>query len=87
MPKIKSKNMKQRDFKTLRRFNIASDSCNVLKNFFQKGFKNFHALFAIVQNFHPEITEKMLWDFWHFRKFDEKMLNVLEGVYEKLKAE
>lgn len=79
--------LKQRDFKTLRRIETAQKSSNVLRGFFDKGFKSFDALKAIVLNYYPEISESRLWDFWHFRIVDESISDSLIDVFEKLKAE
>lgn len=79
--------LKQRDFKTLRRIETAQKSSNVLRGFFDKGFKSFDALKAIVLNYYPEISESRLWDFWHFRIVDEAISDSLIDVFEKLKAE
>jgi hypothetical protein len=85
---IDDKNMlKQRDFKTLRRIETAQKSSNVLRGFFDKGFKSFDALKAIVLNYYPEISESRLWDFWHFRIVDESISDSLIDVFEKLKSE
>jgi len=79
--------LKQRDFKTLRRIETAQKSSNVLRGFFDKGFKSFDALKSIVLNYYPEISESRLWDFWHFRIVDEAISDSLIDVFEKLKAE
>ena len=79
--------LKQRDFKTLRRIETAQKSSNVLRGFFDKGFKSFDALKAIVLNYYPEISESRLWDFWHFRIVDETISDCLIDVFEKLKSE
>jgi hypothetical protein len=85
---IDDKNMlKQRDFKTLRRIETAQKSSNVLRGFFDKGFKSFDALKAIVLNYYPEMSESRLWDFWHFRIVDESISDSLIDVFEKLKSE
>jgi hypothetical protein len=79
--------LKQRDAKTLVRIKTAQKSANVLKLFFEKGFKSFDAIKAVVLNFYPDLNEKKLWDFWHFRIIDEEIVEVLEDVFDKLKAE
>lgn len=79
--------LKQRDFKTLRRIETAQKSSNVLREFFDKGFKSFDALKAIVLNYYPDISETRLWDFWHFRIVDESISDSLIDVFEKLKSE
>ena len=79
--------LKQRDFKTLRRIETAQKSSTVLRGFFDKGFKSFDALKAIVLNYYPEISESRLWDFWHFRIVDESISDSLIDVFEKLKSE
>lgn len=79
--------VKQRDFKTLKRIENAQKSANILRLYFDKGFKSFDALKAITLNYYPEIPETRLWDFWHFRIVDEEIALALEDVFEKLKAE
>jgi hypothetical protein len=84
---MEKENLKQRDFKTLKRIQIAQKSSNILKDFFEKGFKSFEALSAIVKNYYPEISETKLWDFWHFRIIDEEIADMIIDVFEKLKTE
>lgn len=79
--------VKQREFKTLKRFDIALKSSKILRNFFEKGFKSYDALSAIVFNYYPDISENRLWDFWHFRKIDEDICEKLTDVFEKLNKE
>lgn len=86
IPAIKQP-LKLRDTQTLRRIETAQKSSNVLRGFFDKGFKSFDALKAIVLNYYPEISESRLWDFWHFRIVDESISDSLIDVFEKLKAE
>ena len=87
MPKDDSLKLKQRDFKTLKRIESAKKASGLLFLFFEKGFKSFEALEAIVLNYYPEIPVSRLWDFWHFRNMDIDISNSLEDVLEKLKAE
>jgi hypothetical protein len=77
----------QRDFKTLKRIETAKKASEILRSFFDKGFKTFDALLSIVRNYYPEISEKRLWNLWHFRQIDEPMVDVLDVVFEKLKTE
>lgn len=79
--------LKARDRQTLIRIERAEKAAAVLRVFFEGGFKTFDALNAIVMNYYPELSEKRLWDFWHFRVFDEDMCEALNDVFEKLKAE
>jgi hypothetical protein len=79
--------LKQRDIKTLKRIETAQKSSTILRSFFDKGFKSFDALKAIVQNFNPEVNENKLWDFFHFRIIDEDIAEILTDVFEKLKSE
>lgn len=87
MPIDDTLKLKQRDFKTLKRIEAAQKGSQVLRDFFEKGFKSFDALKAIVLNYHPEIPETRLWDFWHFRIVDEDISAALIDVFEKLKSE
>lgn len=79
--------MKQRDFKTLKRFDTAFESSKILRSFFEKGFKSFDAFKAIVLFYYPEMSEKRLYDFWHFKALDKKMCEKITIVFEKLKSE
>jgi len=87
MPIEETDKVKQRDFKTIKRIEAAQKSANILRLFFDKGFKSFDALKSITLNYYPELSEKRLWDFWHFRIVDEEIASTLEDVYEKLKSE
>ena len=84
---IVTEKLKARDRQTLNRIESAEKAASVLRIFFEKGFKNFDALKAIVMNYYPELSEKRLWDFWHFRIVDEDVCEILNDVFEKLKAE
>jgi len=79
--------LKQRDFKTSSRIEIAERQSKILRVFFDKGFKSFDALSAIVLNYNPELSEKRLYDFWHFRIVDDEFCQILNDVFEKLKSE
>lgn len=79
--------MKQRDLKTLKRIMIAKKQSDLLEVFFEKGFKSFDALKAIILNYYPNTSEKRLWDFWHFRVLDEEITDQLDNVLDKLKTE
>lgn len=87
MPNEITSKVKQREFKTLKRFDIALKSSKVLRNFFEKGFKSYDALSAIVFNYCPEISENRLRDFWHFRIIDEDICEKLIDVFDKLNNE
>jgi hypothetical protein len=87
MPILEKKEMSAREFKTLKRFNIALKSCKVLRDFFDKGFRSYEALKTIVQIYHPETDFNRLYDFWHFRNIDDDIAMMLEDVFEKLKQE
>jgi len=87
MPKETLSKVKVREFKTLKRFDVALKSSKVLKTFFDKGFKNYDAFSAIVLHYNPELSEKRLWDFWHFRVIDEDICEKLTAVFEKLNNE
>jgi hypothetical protein len=90
MPITKSvKNVKEnvRDNKTLKRIETVGASANVLKQFFEKGFKTFDALKSIVLHYYPDISEVRLYDFWYFRIVDNEICESLENVFDKLKSE
>jgi len=87
MPIDTKMKMKQRDLKTLQRIDSMQKASSVLRKFFDKGFRNFDALEAIVLCYYPDMVVGKLYDFWHFRTFDVSISEVLEDVIEKLKAE
>lgn len=90
MPITKStKNGKEnvRDNKTLKRIVTVQSSSNILKQFFEKGFKTFDALKSILLHYYPDIPEVRLYDFWYFRIVDSEICEALENVFEKLKSE
>ncbi len=87
MPKDILEKNKLREDKTLKRFETALKSSKILRSFFDKGFKSFDAFKAIMLNYYPEITEKKLWDFWHFRIIDEEVCDKIVDVFDKLKNE
>ena len=87
MPTKEITNLKQRDYKTLKRIDAAKRSSILLRSFFEKGFRSFEALYAIVLQYYPEVAEQRLLGFWHFRVFDEEIYIILETVFEKLKSE
>lgn len=84
---MEKENLKQRDVKTLNRIQVVQKSSNILRSFFDKGFKSFDALQAIVLNYYPEMSKSRLWDFFHFRIFDEDIADALIDVFDKLKIE
>lgn len=86
MPVDNNEKLKQRDFKTLKRIEAIQNSSRVLRSFFEKGFKSFDALKAIVLHYHPELPEARLWDYWHFRINDEDITEMLDQVFDKLNA-
>lgn len=87
MPIKESIKYSPREIKTLNRIEVAGKSSILLRNFFDKGFKSFEALQSIVVNYYPEISINRLWNFWHFRQVDQSIYDVLEDVFDKLKAE
>lgn len=87
MPIQEANSTARREFKTLTRIKTAQLTSSVLRDFFDKGFKSFEALRAIVMFYYPEMNERKLWDCWHFRRVDEAMCEALEDVFEKLKSE
>lgn len=82
----KNNKLKQRDLKTLQRFETANTTSNVLINFFNKGFKSYDSFRAIILNYHPEIQDKRLWDFWHFRIIDSEICTKAQEVFNKLES-
>ena len=76
--------IRQRDLKTLIRFQTAYNSSNIMMEFFNKGFKSYDSFRAIILNYYPEIEDKRLWDFWHFRIIDNDICNKVIDVYNKL---
>lgn len=78
--------LKQRDLKTLVRFETAYNTSSILINFFNKGFKSYESFRAIILNYHPEIQDKRLWDFWHFRIIDNEICTKAQEVFNKLES-
>jgi hypothetical protein len=90
MPKdilVSKKEFSKREFKSLNRFDNAIKISTVLKNFFNKGFRNLDSIKAILNFYYPEFDCSGLYDFWHLRIYDEKIFQCLENVLEKLKSE
>lgn len=92
MPKIQkfdktNNNMRQLDINTLERINVAGRISELLRKFFDKGFRGFDAFKSIVVNYYPDVDEKRLQDFWHFRNINSDLCNIVEDVLEKLKQE
>ncbi|WP_202703116.1 hypothetical protein [Flavobacterium sp. UGB4466] len=87
MPNTNTLEINVRDRKTLNRIKTVQSSSNILRDFFDKGFKTFDALKSIVMHYYPEMPELKLYDFWHFRRVDSEMCEALENVFEKLKSE
>ncbi|SHG28535.1 hypothetical protein [Flavobacterium johnsoniae] len=87
MPNEVEEKLKQRELKTLKRFDAAKTQSVLLRSFFEKGFKSYDAFYAIVKNYYPDLSDKRLWDFWHFRILDDEISNKLTIVFEKLKSE
>lgn len=77
--------IKQRELKTLNRFETANRTSTILTHFFNNGFKSFESFKSIILNYHPEITDKKLWDFWHFRIIDIEICDKVIYVFDKLK--
>jgi hypothetical protein len=85
---MKSKQkLKPREVQNKNRFETVHKSSGVLLLFMQRGFMNFDAVKAIVLNYYPTISEARLWQFWHFRIFDNDIADALLDVSEKLKCE
>jgi hypothetical protein len=76
--------IKQRDLKTLIRFQTANNSSNIMISFFNKGFRSYESFRAIILNYYPEIEDKRLWDFWHFRIIDNEICKKAIDVFNKL---
>lgn len=83
----KDKKMKVRDKQTLDRFENVVKGSEVLRKFFEKGFKSVSALHAVVYSFYPETTYMDILNFWNFRKCSEEMVEKLNIVLEKLNYE
>jgi len=45
--------IKQRELKTLNRFETASKTSTILTHFFNNGFKSFESFKSIILNYHP----------------------------------
>jgi len=87
VPMENVKDITQREKKTKQRFKSALKCAQILDRFFENGFKSYEALKTIILFYNPEMDEKKIWDFWHFRNFDEEIAEKLEVIYDKLKQE
>ena len=89
MPTTKTdkKDLKQRDFKTLQRIEYFRSTSDLLKEFFEAGFRSFDALKTIVVFYFPDVDERKLWNYWQFKIMSQEISDVLLDVFEKLKKE
>jgi hypothetical protein len=79
--------MSIRENETKNRFKAYQECSSLLKGFFDKGFKSYPALKAIVQHYHPEVDIKKLKLLWNLNSIDFDTKVKLEDVFEKLKQE
>lgn len=79
--------MSIRENETKNRFKMYRECSVLLSGFFEKGFKSYPALKAIVQHYHPEVDVKKLKLIWNMNSIDFITKQKLEDVFEKLKSE
>ena len=79
--------LKERDKTTKSRIENAHKASELLRNFFDKGFKSLVALVAITQYYYPELDYNDIKNFWHFRNIGDETIRKMSDVFEKLKSE
>jgi len=79
--------MSIRENETKKRFKTYQECTSLLSSFFEKGFKSYPALKAIVQHYHPEVDVKKLKLIWNLNSIDFDTKMKLEDVFEKLNQE
>lgn len=76
-----------REIETKNRFKTYHECTELLAGFFEKGFKSYPALKAIVQHYHPDVDVKKIKLIWNLYSIDAATKLKLEDVFEKLKSE
>lgn len=76
-----------RETETKNRFDTFYECSEILRTFFDMGFKSFNALKAIVQFHHPDIDLIKLKRFWNCQLMDKEIVSKVKIVFEKLKNE
>jgi hypothetical protein len=87
MPNMKELEMSPIEGKAYTRFQTAKKNAELLMCFFEKGFKTYPAIKAIVQHYYPLVSDKRISNFWNMVGVDASLQSVIENVLEKLKAE
>lgn len=77
----------KREKATKKRFENVERVNQVLKLFFNNGFKSLEALTPLAQFYYPEFTDAEIKNFFHFRKLTDDMIAKMENVLEQLKKE
>jgi len=76
-----------REIETKNRFKTYHECSALLAGFFDKGFKSYPALKAIVLHYHPEVDVNKIKLIWNLNSIDFDTKLKLEDVFEKLKSE
>lgn len=76
-----------RETETINRFKTYDICSGILIDFFNMGFKSFKALEAIMEFYHPDIDKAQLKRFWNCVAMDKTIVEKVQDVYQKLKAE
>lgn len=80
-------NLTIREKETLFRFETYDKCSEILRVFFQMGFRSFSAFKSIMQFYSPEIDLVKLKRFWNCISMDREIVEKVEAVFEKLKQE
>lgn len=81
------KRLTVRENETKERFRKYREITELLSKFFEKGFRSYQALKAIVNLYYPDMDKQKLKAIWNYRTIDEEVKLQLEDVFEKLSRE
>ena len=76
-----------REKETINRFEMVLKCSSLLAGFFNRGFKSFPALKAIMQFYYPNIDLLKLKRVWSCVLMDQEIVDKIVIVFEKLKSE
>jgi hypothetical protein len=76
-----------RETETINRFETFIKCSEILRDFFNMGFRSFNALKAIMQFHYPDIDLIKLKRFWNCQLMDKDIVSKVVTVFEKMKNE
>jgi hypothetical protein len=76
-----------REKETQKRFQDYFECAVLLKNFYDKGFKSYQALKAIVGHYDSTVDDFKLKQIWNLKSVDGATKIKLDAIFEKLKCE